>query len=240
VRFGGGRTKVIKSADSVAVQVGANILSVKLGRLEACVADTSVSLFVLPANEYFNDKCINDMRSALGAFTQTKFPGRSADLASVIAGKLQDVHSRKVAVNGKEINAYGLGTAVYLDRPLGENYRLLVVAATTDRPGEGLRGDLSVLLPIVREANRTAREHRLSAIFIPLIGAGHGSLLPSQALLAQLFAWCDILYSNPGQKMRVNIVVFRPTEPDKPELTIKQISYLVRVATKVCEFSPSG
>lgn len=233
--FGSNRTKIKIAKNEISVNIGQNTLAVKLGQIENAATDPATSLIVLPANEYFNDKCINDNRSSLGAFVLAKFPGKSSKLMAEIAASLQNRQSQSVVLNGSSTNAYGLGTAVYLDKPLGESFRLLIVAATTEKPGEGLRGDLGVLFTIAREAHCVARENRLSQIFLPLVGAGHGALGINQALLAQLFAWCEILYRHPGQKMSINIIIFQRPDTEPSETIIKQITDLISVACGVCD-----
>jgi hypothetical protein len=114
-----------------------------LGRLEEAVSDPSQALVVLPANEYINDQCINDPKSALGAFVQSKFPEKTKELETLIQLALAGKAAAKVTNGVNTINAYGLGTTVYLDRPLNEGHKFLIAAATTDRAAEELRGDIS-------------------------------------------------------------------------------------------------
>jgi O-acetyl-ADP-ribose deacetylase (regulator of RNase III) len=231
----GTQVSIARSKDSISSKVGQNTLSVVLGRLETAARDPSSSLIVLPANEYFDDQCINDARSALGAFVQSRFPGRTTEFKEAIAANLGTLPVDKSTVAGTERQGYGLGTAVYLDHPLRESLHLLVAAATTERPGEGLRGDLVSLFAIARKANRTAMDNRLNQIFLPLIGAGHGAIKPSRALLTHLLAWTEILFQSPGQKVAVHIVVFRPRDESNPEVSLDQAAQLLRVAVSVCE-----
>jgi O-acetyl-ADP-ribose deacetylase (regulator of RNase III) len=231
----GTQVSIARSKDSVSTKIGQNSITVVLGRLETAAKDSSSSLIVLPANEYFDDQCINDPRSALGAFVQLRFPGRTSEFKEAIATKLSALPAEKALVSGTDRQGYGLGTAVYLDHPLRESVHLLVAAATTERPGEGLRGDLVSLFTIARKANREAMANRLTNVFLPLIGAGHGSIKPSRALLTHLLAWSEILYQNPGQKIAVNIVVFRASEASNPEVSLDQAAQLLRVAVSVCE-----
>jgi hypothetical protein len=154
-----------------------------LGCLEEAVSDPSQAVVVLPANEYINDQCINDPKSALGAFVQSKFPGKTKEFETLIQLALTGKAAAKVTNGVNTINAYGLGTTVYLDRPLNEGHKILIAAATTDRAAEGLRGDISALIAIVRAANGAAKERRMAEVILPLIGAGHGSICPGCALL---------------------------------------------------------
>jgi len=235
-RFPTGRAVVSRDRDSVGIAIGGNVLQVRLGRIETAVTNPSASLVVLPANEYFDDQCVNDARSALGAFVQTVFPGRAPEFERAVAEKLRDLPRQSVGnASGAPRHAYPLGTAAYLDRPLGESFRLLVAAATTHRPGEGLRADPAALFTIVRAAQHVARDNRLAEIYLPLIGSGHGALQPSYALLVQLLAWYEICYANAGERRRVTIVVFRANQASEPDLSLDDVARLMRVAATVCE-----
>lgn len=232
--------QVYRNKDRVLAQIGESSITVLPGRLEDCVSDPSQVLVVLPANEYFNDRCINDPRSALGAFVQAKFPGKTAEFESLVRLALRETHSTRAHVGEKTLCAYGLGTTVFMDRPLNEGYRILLAAATTERQGEGLRGDVAALFTIVREANRVAKENRLSEVVLPMIGAGHGSICPDHALVVQLLAWSELLYATPGQKLAVKIVIFRRDSASAPQIGLKSVASLIAVATGSCSPNRSG
>ena len=234
-------SKVVKTAarissgsDRVVAQLGQDsFISVILGRIELAVSDPMHTLVVLPANEYFNDECINDLRSSLGAFVQTKFPGRTQELIAQIRLALQGKPARAFKNNEATIYAYGLGTAVFLEKPLGEPHRILLAAATTEQDGK-LRGDVAALFTIVREANRVAMTKKLPKVVLPLIGSGYGSICPEHALIIQLLAWSELLYGDRGRKLSVEIVIFRSDSAAKPAISLESMANLVRVATASC------
>lgn len=43
-------------------------LTVRFGRIEDCTCDEPGTVIALPANEFFDDECVSDVRSALGSF----------------------------------------------------------------------------------------------------------------------------------------------------------------------------
>jgi Domain of unknown function (DUF6430) len=205
----------------------------------ATTADTTLAidnvLVVLPANEYFNDKCITDTRSALGAYVNSKFPGRAHKLEAEISSALRGRSYSTVIIDGLPQRAYGLGTVAYLDRALGENAHLLIAAATTERPGEGLKGDLAAIVQIVQESCSTARDRRLATVSMPLIGAGHGAIKPSRSLLLLLVSWAEVLYAHAGQRLAVNVVVFRQDASSEPDVRANEVHHLMATAIKVCK-----
>src|SRR5262249_2425296 len=48
-------------------------LMLKFGRIEDCQCDGLGSVIALPANEFFDDECVTDSRSALGSFVLHHF-----------------------------------------------------------------------------------------------------------------------------------------------------------------------
>lgn len=220
--------------DSITTNIGQNSLRVEAGRLETSVSDPDCTLIVLPANEYFDDECIGDTKSALGAFVQAKLRGRTAEFQTEVNAQLACLSSEEVVIEGKSKRRYGVGSAIYLDHPLKETLHLLLVAATTQRPGEGLRGDSQALFTIARAAIAKAKDKRLQCIVQPLIGAGHGAIKPTRALLVQLIAWGEILYENPGMKVSITIVVL-PKEKNLSSVSLEQAQQLLSVAVSVCQ-----
>jgi hypothetical protein len=74
----------------------------------------------LPANEYFDDECISDLNSSLGAFIQHHFKDRVDDLIQEVQNKLIDVPSQRVPRAERRIGeSYGIGEVVFLNIPPG-------------------------------------------------------------------------------------------------------------------------
>jgi hypothetical protein len=47
-------------------------------------------------------------------------------------------------------------------------------------------------------------------------------------------AWCELLYSQSGQRLRVRIVVFRDSEKAKPDIDLTGIRDLMNIASSLC------
>jgi len=230
--FGG--VKVAVSGGASSARIGDATIAVEQGRLEASVAKPQDTLVVLPANEFFDDACIADSKSALGAFIQAKYPGQMPALQALVASRLRARATQRVQREaGVMMDSYGPGATVFLDRVLGSDFRLLLVAVTTHRQGEGLRATPGILFNLVQAAYVTAREHRICEICLPLLGAGHGTINAELALTAQLLAWCEILYRMPSN-MRIRIVVFQADKSAQPSLATKRSKRLLRFALATC------
>ena len=57
----------------VSLQLGRASVSVEIGRIQDYQPSDSQTVIALPANEYFDDECISDTNSSLGAFVQHHF-----------------------------------------------------------------------------------------------------------------------------------------------------------------------
>ena len=228
------QARIATKEGAASVRIGAATISVEPGRLEASIRNPNGTLVVLPANEFFDDACITDPRSALGAFVQAKFPGRAPALQRLVADQLSDRPSKRVEREpGVELQSYGVGSTVFLDRPLGTDFRLLLAAATTHRPGVGLRAEPGTVFAIVKSAYATARDHRIGEICLPLVGAGHGAMNRELALATLLLAWSEALFRHPSNTT-VRVVVFQADAVKPPEVSIKRSKRLLRFALATC------
>jgi hypothetical protein len=73
--------------------VGACEIRVGIGRIERHEGDPGFAI-VLPCNEYFDDRCVDDTRSALGAYANRAFEGQVDSFVSL----MKDECGRKLGV----------------------------------------------------------------------------------------------------------------------------------------------
>ena len=182
---------------------------VEVGRIENCQAADARTAITLAANEFFDDQCIFDLNSALGAFVQHHFGNNVPDFIRQVKAELVDVPSQRVPRTERHIDeSYGIGKAIFLDR-LQPDYRLILVSATTERTGVGLRAEPHFLYAALEGVIETMNEHRLSSLVMPVLGAGHGGIPLPIAILFNLLAVRSILTEDIGRHMReIRIVVF--------------------------------
>ena len=184
------------------IRVHSADVRVTYGRLED-VEDEDAAI-VLPANEFFDDVCMTDARSALGAFVKKHFGDGAVDaLRELIRAELAGKPS--ATVDGRE--AYEIGTCVFLDRPLESRHRLILTAATTDRGGT--QGEISFVLEALKQIVATMRPRRLARVHLPLLGAGHGHLGPPVSLFAVALGLWEVLGRSDARHVKdVSVVVF--------------------------------
>lgn len=194
--------------ETVSLMLGrANVL-IEVGQIQNYQSEDLRAVVALPANEYFDDECISDAHSSLGAFVQHHFETSVADFVSQVRRELIDVPSQRVPRAERRIEeSYGIGETVFLSQPPG--HRLILVSATTERTGIGLRAEPHFLYAALEGIVEKMNERRLNSLTIPVLGSGHGGMPLPIAILFNLLAVRSILTEDLGRHMReVRIVVF--------------------------------
>ena len=131
--------------------LGRTELCVRFGDIRSCDSKDPGSVVALPANEFFDDQCIRDTRSSLGAYIQHAFPGRIADIQTLIAQKLANAPSELVEREHDErARSYGVAKCIYLEGPLSTALNLMFVSVTTKRAGVGLRSEARYLFAAMK------------------------------------------------------------------------------------------
>lgn len=130
-------------------------INIIFGQLQEVASSMPESLVVLPANEYFDDECIHDAKSSLGAYVQSVFPNQANEIQKLIKEKLASVESIKIEKeSGINQASYGVGYGVLLKEPLHSKQPVLFLSVTTKRVGEGLRAEMSHIFDAVKKYKR--------------------------------------------------------------------------------------
>ncbi len=224
-----------QAREGLAVQFGQLKVRVHFGRLEEFENADKNCVVALPANEYFDDECIDDSRSALGAFIQHRVQNRVSEIRDLVQAQLAQVPTERVEKTpGTFANSYGIGTCAYLEEPLSLNLRVAMVAVTTQRADIGLRADASYIFIAMETLCRLMANHRLSKLNIPIIGSGHGGLKPEVALTTMLLALSEIgRRGSPNIAREVNIIVFQGDVTQEPAISVASVKRAVDFAGRV-------
>jgi hypothetical protein len=190
------------------------------GRLEEYPADET-TVVVLPCNEYFDDLCAHDTKSALGAYVSRVFPGQVDDFITCSKQecnrRLGPGSEQQKTVDEGAVS-FGAGRAILLLKPLGRHIPIALVSTTTQRAGRGLTARSSYLFDGVLELVARLVDARLSDIVMPVLGAGHGRIEPALAFVSLLLAVAEALRSTPGGSpiRTVTVVVFQRDSSSPP------------------------
>ena len=227
-----GRVRRIDS--SLNAVVDQSVINIIFGRIEVVATDDiDAALVVLPANEFFDDECIHDKHSALGAFIQAEYPNQTGEIQFLINKELEKYPSQNIEKEADVFQlSYGIGTGVYLDQPLSSKNRILFLSVTTKRAGQGLRAEMSYIFEAVNEVQRVVADKRLKSVYIPLIGSGHGGLMKEIALFGMLLAVCGVLTRPSGQHIKeFNIIVFKKNQESQPSIPLNSAERLLKITT---------
>jgi O-acetyl-ADP-ribose deacetylase (regulator of RNase III) len=201
----------------------ANVL-VEVGRIQNYQSADSRAAIALPANEYFDDECISDPNSSLGAFVLHHFGTTAADFVRQVRAELIDIPSQRVPRAERRIDeSHGIGEAIFLHN-LKPDHRLILVSATTERTGIGLRAEPHFLYAALEGIIETMNERRLNSLTMPVLGSGHGGMPLPIAILFNLLAVRSILAEDLGRHMKViRIVVFERDATDVTRTMMRDI-----------------
>lgn len=230
--------------NAVSVKGNSNTLQAKLlqsrvnihfGRIQDLASELDTNLIVLPANEYFDDECINDDKSSLGAYIQNKFPNLTINIEGLIKEELKKLPSTKVEKKqGVVQSSFGIGAGVYLGNPLGSEQPVLLLSVTTKRSGEGLRAEMSHIFKAIKKTQQIAADNRISSVCIPVMGTGHGGLKSEVGLFALVLAICDVVSKPSGHHIKdYNIVVYRESSEANPSISFRTSKRILKTAIGV-------
>jgi hypothetical protein len=212
--------EAIKSSDTSCVQtlpdgysakVGDLTVTVSLGRIEECDCSADDCLIALPANEFFDDDCIDDPKSALGAFMKHHFMDDIPAIQKLVRDQLATEPTEQVEKKPGEVaESYGIGKCVFLNNPLSSNLRVGMIAVTTQRADVGLHADASFLFDAAESLQRVMANHRFTRLLIPVLGSGHGGLKEEVSLVCMLIAFGELNRKRSAHAIKdLNIVVFK-------------------------------
>jgi len=222
--IGGGLdlTRVRESNGVLSTNVGGCEIRVVSGRIEEQAGKAGAAV-VLPCNEYFDDRCAGDTRSALGAYVNRMFEGRVAEFISLMKDECRrrlgpGVEQQKT--DDERAESFGVGKCVLLREPFGRSAHIALVSTTTQRADHGLTARISYLFDGMHELVMRLANARLSEIVMPVLGAGHGGIDSPLAFVGLLLAVAEAArYGQGGQHLkRVTIVVFKPDADSPPEV----------------------
>lgn len=198
----------------------------RVGNCEICVVNGRIeeyeikpgSVVALPCNEYFDDRCTSDSRSALGIYVARHFSGdEQRFIALVQAGcrKRFGSGTEQQKTNDEAAESFGPGRAILLLTPPGKPVSVALIATTTQRAGQGLAARISYLFDGIRELFELIADERIDEVVMPVLGAGHGGIDPPLALVGLVLALAEAAQTR-QKKKKVVIVVFRPSPSAAP------------------------
>jgi hypothetical protein len=186
-------------------------ISVVTGKIEDFGGGEHAAV-VLPANTSFDDQCIRDNRTALGSFFLRHFPTGVGEIQKLI----RDEAIKDLGKTGQDFISAPSGTTVFLDKPFGSLFRVMVTAVTTADPDQGITADTLSLLASLKQVFKMASQKRISSLTMPVMGTGHGGLDFKAALSLILVQCMHSMQHEEARNVRdVTIIVYDPERHKK-------------------------
>ncbi len=205
------KDRVQQIENGYSVSLGSLTINVNFGRIEEFNFADENHLIALPANEFFDDDCIHDTRSALGAFMQYHFKDSIPTIQALVKDALRDEPSEEVEKKLKIFgHSYGIGKCVFLDQPLSSRLRVAMVAVTTQRKNVGLHAAAHYVFQAIESIQHIMADNRLTSLYLPILGSGHGGLKGAVSLICMLIAFGELHLRGTNHNIReINIIVYK-------------------------------
>jgi Domain of unknown function (DUF6430) len=192
------------------------------GRIEDCPQEPGLTV-VLPCNEFFDDRCASDTKSALGSYVHRVFKGQADEFLALMrreSRKQLGQSQEQQKTNTERAPSFGVGRCVLLDSPLNRSVPLALVSTTTQRAGEGLSAKISYLFDAMRDLATRLAGARLNEVAMPVLGSGHGGIDAPLAFVGLVLAVAEAArYGRGGKRLRrVTIIVFQADKNTPPEI----------------------
>jgi hypothetical protein len=192
------------------------------GRIEDYAGTAGIAV-VLPCNEYFDDRCVDDTRSALGSYVNRAFDGQTAEFVSLMKNECRNRFgpgTEQQKTESERAESFGTGRCLLLIKPLKRTVTVALVSTTTQRAGQGLSSRISYLFDGMSDLVANLANERINEIVMPILGSGHGGLDPPLALFGLLGALAEAArYGQGSQRLKkVTIVLFKRDTKSSPQV----------------------
>jgi len=158
------------------IPVGDSALRIVFDRIENIDSDDPQTAVVLPVNDSFDKECFEDTQSSAGAFMQRHYAKGVSNscIEKLVNAQLSNSQYKSQEEGG--VRTFPIGTTIYLDSPMGTSRRIILTSVTTRRKGEGIRSDPSYVAKCVLEILKLSADKKVTKLYMPVLGAGHGGL----------------------------------------------------------------
>jgi hypothetical protein len=211
--------KVSENNGILSTKIGSCEISVMEGRIEE-YSNTRRGAIALPCNEYFDDRCAHDTRSALGAYVGRHYGNQINEFTELSraearrrfgAGKLQQKTDSELA------ESFGVGRCLLLKNPFGRTETIALISTTTQRAKEGLTAEISCLFEGMHDLTRCLADVTIDEVAMPILGAGHGNISPPLAFIGLVLAVAEAArYGKGAQRLKRVVIIVLKKDDNSP------------------------
>jgi len=218
----GNTSNVWECPDGFRASVGASEISIIAGRIENHPAGPQTAV-ALPCNEYFEDNCTSDTRTALGVYAGRHCLGVTSTFSDQVRQQCLTrfgVGTRQQRTMDEWGESHGPGRAILVPDPSRNAAAIALLSTTTQRAGQGLAARMSYVFDGVRELFELLADKRINEVVMPVLGAGHGGIDPPLALAGLVLALAEAARYGADRQRRkkITIIVFQRSKHDPPDV----------------------
>jgi len=203
----------------VEVKRGNLTIRIQMGEIQAITNLSKNDSIVLPVNTTFVDDCATDKRTAMGAFFLDRF-SEKINLLPALFSDILASHGLHPDGNGH----YATGTTIILPDDYAKPAKVVITAATVRMAVSGITSSPYVICSCVEGILRCTADQRVDAIYLPIIGSGHGGVDKGLALLFILLALLH--FSKAYHHIKLVQIVIHPKDVESLNQS-KELSQIV-------------
>ena len=184
------------------------------------------TIVILPANDKFDDECVDDKKSVLGSFTNSLYPTGNNNFKEIIKKELAK----------RENNQFDIGSWIYLHSQKSENseFNIGIVAVTHLMDNGNILAYSENVMLAFKGIHKIMTQKRIKNAYIPLVGSGHGGLTPELSLLCLLISIIEGYKKEDGHTLKnVNLVIYKKENGDK-DIIPRKMKKITKFALTHC------
>lgn len=219
--------KVSNDKYSIIISQGtAHSINIIYGKINDFNGYNKNTVVVLPANDKFDDQCVDDKNSVLGSFVNSLYPNGNVEFKESIKRELQK----------RENETFAIGNWIYMHnlKSKESEFNVGIVAVTHLKDDGNIVAHSENIMLAFKGIHKMMTQRRISSAFIPLIGSGHGGLTPELSLLCLLISIVEGFRKEDGHKLKnINIVIYKNDNGDK-DIPTQRMKQIVEFVLKNC------
>ncbi|MCL2313189.1 MAG: hypothetical protein FWC41_12040 [Firmicutes bacterium] len=204
---------------------GDHIINIVYGKINDFQEYDKRTLVILPANDKFDDECIEDPGSVLGSFACCLYPNGNEGFKNDIRKELEK----------RNTESFNIGDWISIDVKSSISEFKIGIVAVTHKVGDDIIASSENVMLAFKGIHKIMTIKRISKVYMPLIGGGHGGLAPELSLLCLLISTIEQIRRKSGNMLRdVNIVVYKKDNGHRA-ISVGRMKRIVKFALNYCK-----
>jgi hypothetical protein len=218
--------KITNDKYSMNINLGGNhIINIIYGKINNFQEYDKKTLVILPANDKFDDECIEDLGSVLGSFVCSLYPNGNEDFKNAIKKELEK----------RDTKSFNIGDWISLPHKSSVSEFNIGIVAVTHKVEDNIFAYSENVILAFKGIHKIMTNKRISKVYMPLIGSGHGGLSPELSLLCLLFSAIEQIRRNTGNMLRdVNIVIYKNDNGDRA-VPVRRMRQVIKFVLNHCK-----